>query len=103
MSTVEKKEVDFDTYFESYDIANPDIWALFEDLTLMLIKSGRKQLSSEMIINRIRWEGYVTSKNSDGYKVNNNIKPYYSRKFLKLYPEYEGVFKKRHSKADAII
>ena len=53
---------------------------------------------AEFIFNAIRWE---TDINATGeFKINNNAKPFYARKFMKEHPQYNGFFRKRHSKAD---
>jgi hypothetical protein len=37
---------------------------------------------------------------NDGYKLNNNFKPFYARKFMREYPAYVGIFELRKSKWD---
>jgi len=72
---------------------------LFKEFTFTAISRGHKKLSSEMIINRIRWETNIMTNDKD-YKINNNYKPFYSRMFMSEHPEYENFFYKRTSKAD---
>ena len=60
-----------------------------------------KNLSSEMIVNRIRWETDVMTTDKD-YKINNDYKPFYSRLFMAEHKQYENFFRKRGSHADNI-
>ena len=85
-------------WFELYNEENPQIYELFKRYSLSAIERGHKNLSAEFIFNVIRWE--TSMKTSDDFKINNNAKPYYARKFMKEYPQYNGFFRKRHSKAD---
>lgn len=84
--------------YEEYDRKNPEIYQLFKRFTLEAVQMGRQRFSAEAVINRIRWETMV--RGDDEFKINNNIKPYYSRKFMNEYPELEGFFQLRKSKVD---
>jgi hypothetical protein len=53
-----------------------------------------------LITERIRWELYITTKSDDGFKINNNHRAFYSRKFMNMYPEWDGIFRTRQSVAD---
>ncbi len=85
--------------FEAFDKKNPDIYVQFRRVTNTAIMRGQKHLSAELIINQLRWESPVSSKN-DPYKIPNWIKPFYSRKFMREYPHYAGFFKTKNSIAD---
>ncbi len=87
-------------WFMEYHKANPEIWEYFRRYTLRSIERGFKNLSAEFIFNVIRWETPI--KAGDDFKINNNAKPFYSRLFMKEYPQYEGFFRKRVSKADEV-
>jgi len=84
--------------YEEYDRKNPQIYEMFRRFTLEAVRLGRKRFSAEAVINRIRWETMV--RGDDEFKINNNIKPYYSRKFMNEFPECEGFFQLRKSKVD---
>lgn len=86
------------SYYQEYDRKNPRIYEMFKHFALEAVRMGRKRFSAEAVINRIRWETMV--RGDDEFKINNNIKPYYSRKFMNEYPELEGFFQLRKSKAD---
>lgn len=85
--------------FKKFHTDNPEIYKLFKEFTFTAISRGHKKLSSEMIINRIRWETNIMTNDKD-YKINNNYKPFYSRMFMSDHPEYKEFFYKRTSKAD---
>ena len=85
-------------WFEYYDEENPQIYEFFKKYSLTAIQRGHKNLSAEFIFNAIRWETPITAEGD--FKINNNAKPFYARKFMKEFPQYNGFFRKRHSKAD---
>lgn len=86
-------------WFEYYDEENPQIYEFFKKYSLTAIQRGHKNLSAEFIFNVIRWETPIKA-NGEDFKINNNAKPFYSRLFMQEYPQYEGFFRKRTSKAD---
>lgn len=85
--------------FEKFDKENPHVFELFEKFTFDAIKAGRKHFSVAVITERIRWYSQVETK-GDMFKINNNYKAFYGRKFEKKHPLYEGFFRKRRSVAD---
>jgi len=85
--------------FEIYHKENPHIYHQFRFYALEVIKSGFKNFGAQMIIEKIRWETGVVSKNSD-FKINNDYAAFYSRMFMSEYPNYKGYFRLRKSIAD---
>jgi hypothetical protein len=92
---------DIDRKFCQYDLENPHIWEAFKELTLTLIDRGFEKISAELVYNQIRWLMYIQHGN-DGFKINNNFKPFYARKFARIYPQHNGIFAFRKSKWDLI-
>lgn len=88
--------------FEQYHNDNPQIYEYFKSFSLMAIRKGHKRLSAEFIFNIIRWETRISAKDGD-FKINNDMKPFYSRMFLKEFPQYKDFFEVRRSKADYAI
>lgn len=88
------------TRFEQYHKDNPEIYENFKKYALQAIRKGHKRLSAEFIFNVIRWETRVSAQDGD-FKINNDMKPWYSRLFQKEFPEHRGFFETRRSKADA--
>ncbi len=79
--------------FKQYDNENPQIYTEFKKLAFQLINRGYNHIGAKQIFEVIRWNTMVSG--NDGFKVNNNYAPDYSRKFEKDHPIYEGVFRKR--------
>lgn len=88
--------------FIKYHNENPHIYNMFRHYALEAIKKGHKRLSAEFIICILRWETGARAYN-DSYKINNNVKPFYSRMFLREFPNYKSFFEIRKSKADEIF
>jgi len=75
--------------------ANPEVWDLFVKFTQDRIRLGYANYSVNSIFERIRWEtdqSKQTSKNQ--FKINNNHRPYYARRFMRMY-DYDGFFRTR--------
>ena len=87
-------------WFRTYHEQNPQIYELFRRYTLRCIERGFQHFSAEFVFNIIRWETPVKAGDED-FKINNNAKPFYSRLFEREFPQYEGFFRKRASKADS--
>ena len=87
--------------FKTFHSKNPEVYELFKTFTFRAINAGHIRLSSEMIINRIRWETSVETTDKD-YKINNDYKPFYSRMFMYEYPKYKNFFATRGSFADNV-
>lgn len=89
-------------WFKQYHAENPHIYEYFKRYALRSIERGFTHLSAEFIFNVIRWETPVTASGED-FKINNNAKPFYARLFMREFEQYEGFFRKRNSKADAVF
>lgn len=84
-------------YFKVYHAENPHIYAAFKSYAFQLIAAGAQQLSAYLIFERMRFESLVSD---NGYKLNNNYRPYYARLFMQDFPEYEGIFALRITQAE---
>lgn len=92
-----KKETTLLNRFTDFDTKNPQVYELFVRFTFEAIKRGHKRLSAWMIANRIRWETTIVTANCE-YKISNDYIAFYSRKFMKDYPQYNGFFKIKEMK-----
>lgn len=81
--------------FAVFDQDNPGIWQLFVRFANEAIAAGHYRLGVSLIIERIRWEVYVATKSDDDFKINNNHRAYYARKWIEAYPEYANFFEIR--------
>lgn len=79
--------------FKQYDQENPQIYTEFKKLAFQLINRGYNHIGAKQIFEVIRWNTMVSG--NDGFKVNNNYAPDYSRKFENEHPNYAGIFRKR--------
>jgi len=60
MTFSEKKEA----WWEWHN-ANPAVWDYFEKFSLDAVRRGTKKISHWLIINRIRWEVYIDTRNTE--------------------------------------
>lgn len=86
--------------FEEFDRLNPHVWTLWVRYALKAISVGSKRLSASLIAERIRWEVAIVTRGNDKFKLNNNYRAFYARKFEAEYPKYKGIFTRRASAAD---
>ena len=85
--------------FEQFDHDNPHVWNLFKQFTFEAIRKGHRYFSIALVTERIRWEITVNTTDPE-FKLNNNYKAFYARKFHRDYPMYDGLFRTRPSVAD---
>jgi hypothetical protein len=74
---------------------HPEVWDLFVKFTLEKINAGFSHYSVRGIWHRIRWE---TPAGDDGvvrFKLGDHHAKFYGRRFMKMYPQHEGFFRKR--------
>tara|TARA_B100000768_G_scaffold178070_1_gene193224 strand:+ start:258 stop:536 length:279 start_codon:yes stop_codon:yes gene_type:complete len=83
--------------FEEYHANNPEVFRLFCYFTKQVMNAGYQKYSAEAIFNQIRWYTTIETRGED-FKINNDYKPYYSRKFMKEFNS--NVFRTRASVAD---
>jgi len=76
---------------KEFDRKNPHVYALFKKFAFELIEAGVKRTSADVVYNRIRWETAIQTK-GDTFKINENFKAYFARRFIKEHPQYEGFF-----------
>lgn len=85
--------------FLEFHRENPQVYRLFRSFALQA-KRKRDRFSARTILHRIRWETDVESDDPEGFKINNNWSPYYSRMFEREFPNWKGFFEGRGSAAD---
>jgi len=80
----------------AFHASHPEVWGLFVRFTNELIDRGFNNYSVNAIFERIRWE--CDSVGGDGkstFKLNNNYRAFYARRFMRMYPQREGFFRTR--------
>ena len=86
--------------FAIVDAENPRIWELFVNFTIVMIQRGFENYSARAVMHRVRWETNMELGDNSDFKINNNWTPYYARKFHSQFPQHEGFFRNRISRAD---
>ena len=74
---------------------NPEVWDLFCTFTFQVINKGFNNYSVNAIFERIRWEKDVGGDGLTEFKLNNNYRAFYARRFMKMHPEHDGFFRTR--------
>lgn len=78
--------------FQQWHQDNPLIWEYFKKFSFAAINAGHKRISHWLIINRIRWEVFITTTGKD-FKISNDLIAFYARLWRKTYPEHRRLFK----------
>jgi hypothetical protein len=86
---------DLEEAFFGFHRDNPGVYTLFKEFSLEMKKTGRKHYGCLAIMNRVRWETDIQTDSSDGFKLNNNFYPYYSRLLMAQELELVGFFRTR--------
>jgi len=90
MESIEEK-------FRAYEEKNPHVYEEFKRNTLELAKAGVKKTSAWLVINKMRWDSMLSVESFD-YKIPNDFIGVYARRFMKQYPQYDGIFTIKSSK-----
>lgn len=80
---------------QAYHKNHPEVWDLFVRFSKEIISKGYSNYSVNAIFERIRWEMDVGGNGDSEFKINNNFRPLYARRFMKMYPDYDGFFRTR--------
>lgn len=84
----------------AYHKAHPEVWDMFVKFTRQAIARGYKNYSVYAIFERIRWEMEVGGDGENEFKINNNYRTLYARRFMKMYPEHDGFFRTRRQTSE---
>jgi hypothetical protein len=81
----------------------PQVWELFCAFTFEQIKKGFKNYSVSAIFERIRWQTDVPDVDGEStFKLNNNYRSFYSRAFMKRYPQHGDFFRTREQNSKGV-
>jgi hypothetical protein len=85
---------------EAFHTANPKLWDLFVRFCWATIQAGHQHYSVNAIFERIRWETDVGEQGAPGqaFKINNNHRAFYARRFMRVFPEHDGFFRTREQR-----
>lgn len=98
--------------FEDYHAKYPEVYEHFIRLAFKAIRSGKDKISAKMIINVIRWEIFIKTKNAPlkdspptlfeqgnpdkkEFKINDAYQSRYARLFIKDFPQHADKFEVR--------
>lgn len=95
---MQQTEITFPDNVVEYDIQNPHIYEAFKEMTFKTIQRGFKNYSANGVFEVLRWHTGVSG--NDEYKLNNDYRAFYARKFAKEFPEHKDFFRTRKSKFD---
>ena len=83
-----------------YHKEHPEVWDWFSKFTFDRIEMGYSNYSVNAIFERIRWElGDVGGDGKQTFKIGNNHRAFYARRFHKMYPKHDGFFRTRRQKS----
>ena len=84
----------------AYHKKHPEVWTMFEDFTFQMIERGYRNYSVNAIFERIRWEKDAGGDGITQFKIGNNYRAFYARRFMRKYPEHEGFFRTREQTSE---
>ncbi len=88
---------DWDSRFEAFDQAHPEVYGLFQFFAEQLLASGRTKGGARAIVERMRWH-HTTSSTDGEFKLNNMFIPRYARKLALEDERFETFFEFREMK-----
>lgn len=84
----------------AFHVAHPEVWRLMVRFSFELIGRGFKKAGIGLVMERIRWETATPDVDIETqFKINNNHHAFYSRAFMRKYPEHDGFFRTRRQKS----
>jgi len=86
--------------FNRFDEENPYVWELFVRFADEARNAGRKVYSVNAIFERIRWHTDIETVSDTPFKLSNNHRAYYARKYMSSDPAREGFFRTKKVKGE---
>ena len=83
-----------------FHVEHPQVWRLFVRFTNEMIDRGFDHYSVNAVFERIRWEIDLGGDYATAFKLNNNYRAFYSRAFMRMYPQHDGFFRTREQTSD---
>ncbi len=82
--------------FKGFHNANTHIYDKFAELVTQAVDANKKKISSKLIINKIRWDMYMsTTDDGTGYKINDAYTAWYARLYIRRNPHHKELFETR--------
>ncbi len=87
--------MDLQTRFEQYHTENPHVYEALVRLAKEARTKGKKRISIKMLFEVVRWEHFLTAKDPDGWRLNNNYHSRYARMIMDRVEGLEDIFEIR--------
>lgn len=87
--------------FNKFEQENPHVFDLFRHYAEMVRARGHEHYSARAIFHRMRWHTDVETTDDEGFKLNNNLTPFFARKLMTTDARFVNFFRNRTSVADA--
>lgn len=80
---------------QAYHEQHPEVWSLFVKFSFDLVNRGFKNYSVSGVFDRIRWESGAGEDGVCKFKISNDYKPFYARRFNRMYPGANNFYRMR--------
>lgn len=81
--------------FIAFDQANPWVYVALVRLARQLVAKGHNRVGMKMLFEQLRWEWYVTTTDTSGFKLNNSLTAHFARKIMANEPDLADLFETR--------
>ncbi len=85
--------------FATFHLENPWVYTRLRDLALAMRSAGVNHYGIGGLYETLRYEASLISKDTEGFKLNNNYRALYARELARNEPELINFFKFRLRKA----
>jgi hypothetical protein len=86
---------------DEFDSANPEVCQLFVRFTFEAPPSRATRFSVDSVAERIRWFFNIKTRGGE-FKLNNNLRPFYARKWAREFPGFAELFETRKAACDLV-
>jgi len=87
--------------YQQFHDENPWVMSHLADLALQLKRRGVRRYGIAPLFEVLRYQHAIrTTDPNSTFRLNNNYRAYYARDIMATYPELDGFFETRVSKAD---
>lgn len=93
--TLEGRPVSLQARFEEFHKANPLVYELLVRFARQLKATGREHCGIKLVWERMRWEIAMTTRDPEGFKLNNNYHSRYARLVMAQEPDLAEFFHTR--------
>jgi hypothetical protein len=88
-----------DERFEQFHASNPEVYRQLVELAFQLKNAGRRRISIETLIGKLRWDRALETDDPSGFKINDNYSSRFVRMLIADHPEFGTMFETRRLKS----